>query len=253
MRTLLALCLLIVAATAMPPEPARPSDKDAEHLAALTGDAVAARDAAVRLFLRRGTPALPLLAGAAEATKDPKAKALLLDLAAKVRAREPHGLRFRVGLPKMKLTLDTVRSENFAYTVTVENRGDQPVVLLPYLTPQVIDSEGNEVKPSSRRGRWGRRRGDHVLGDVKFVTIQPGKRWVFQEQLARYMHDPAVITGWKLPAAGDYTLVFTYAFDRATWKKRGKQDWKPLNDAKQPWNLAPEFTHTFKIALRVAP
>ena len=67
------------------------------------------------------------------------------------------------------------------------------------------------------------------------------------------MHDPQWITGWKLPAAGTYTLVFSYAFDRAAWKKRGDQNWKPLNDPKQPWNLAPEFEHSFTCELRVEP
>ena len=245
MRMLIALPLLALTALSLPP------DDQAIRLASLVGSDPKARDSARRYFLRRGTPMLAALEGAAAAAQGEAEKAVLLGLAKEIRRREPHGLSCHVGLPKMKLTLATVNGRQFDYSVTIENRGAKPVVLLPYLALRVLDSDGNEVKPSSRRGRWGRRRDDHTLGGVEFVTIEPGKRWSFKDRLERYMHDPRWITGWKLPGAGNYTLVFTYSFDRAAWKKRGKQDWKPLNDPKQPWNVAPEFQHSFKVEMRV--
>ena len=39
------------------------------------------------------------------------------------------------------------------------------------------------------------------------MTLAQGKTWSFPERLARYMHDPEWITGWKLPKPGTYLLT----------------------------------------------
>ncbi len=204
-----------------------------------------------RILLVRGTPALAALRRAREATEDPDAKARLTGLIQRIEQREPHGLLFQAGLPKMRLTLGLVNSASFKYALTVRNRSDKTVVLWPFFRLRVLDADGREVGPTSRIGRFGARRSKNLLAGIRFKTLEPGKSWSFQESLARYMHDPDWITGWKLPKAGTYTLEFTYEYDRAVQKKRCDPKWELLDDPDQPWNRALEFKHVFRTEMSV--
>jgi hypothetical protein len=204
-----------------------------------------------RILLARGTPALAELRRAAAADGDADVKARLLAVVREIERREPHGLFFFAGMPKMHLTLDLVNGDAFRYAVTVRNRSDKTVVLWPYLRLRVLDDRGKEVGPASRLGRFGLRRTGNLLEGIKFVTLEPGKAWSLKESLARYMHDPAWIVGWKLPRPGTYTLEFTYAFDRDAVKAKCDPGWKLLNDPAQPWNKALAFEHTFRTEMRV--
>jgi hypothetical protein len=206
-----------------------------------------------RILLARGTPALAALRRARLAAADPAVKARLSGVIQAIERREPHGLRFQAGMPKMRLELDHVNGKEFKYAVTVRNLSDKTVVLWPYLRLRVLDADGKEVAFALRRGRFGLRRTENLLEDVKFVTLEPGKTWSFMEGLALYTHDPEWIAGWKLPRAGTYTLEFTYEYDRATQKKKCDPKWKLLDDPAQPWNKALEFKHTFRTEMRVNP
>jgi len=204
-----------------------------------------------RVLLARGTPTLADLRRALPACGDAETKARLVSVIREIERREPHGLFFHAGMPKMRLTLDLVRGDAFRYALTVRNRGDKAVVLWPYFRLRVLDTAGNEVAPATRIGRFGLRRSENVLEGIRFVTIEPGKAWSFKESVARYMHDPEWITGWKLPKPGTYTLEFTYEYDRAAQKQRCDPKWKLLDDPAQPWNKAPAFKHTFRTEMRV--
>jgi len=203
------------------------------------------------VLLARGTPALADLRRALPATGDAEAKARLVSVICEIERREPHGIFFGASMPRMRLTLDIVNGEQFRYSVSIENRSDKTVVLWPYLRLRVLDAAGNEVARTTRIGRSGLRRSENILEDIRFVTLAPGKTWSFPERLARYMHDPEWITGWKLPKPGTYTLEFTYAYDRAAQKQRCDPKWKLLNDPAQPWNKALAFQHTFRAEMRV--
>ncbi|MHC4940308.1 MAG: DUF4232 domain-containing protein [Planctomycetota bacterium] len=186
----------------------------------------------------KGTSALKELEAAAKAA-DKEAKARLESVIAEIKKKEPHGLGFFVGLPKMRLTVET----DIQFTVTVTNKSDKTVVLYPYLSIRLLDADGKEVKRSQKIGRGGLRRADHPLEGVKFVVLKPGEKWRIQESLKRYMHDPKWITGWKNPGPGDFTLEFTYAFD--------KKQLAGLKDKKHPAHKALAFKHVFTQPMRI--
>jgi hypothetical protein len=211
----------------------------------------AVQESGRRILLARGTPALAALRRAREATDDPGAKGRLTGVIQRIELREPHGLLFNAGMPKMRLTVGLVNSAEFKFAVSVRNRGDKTVVLWPYLKLRVLDAAGNEVARTSRIGRFGLRRSANVLEGIRFATIAPGRAWSFQESLVRYTHDPDWMTGWKLPKAGTYTLEFTYEFDRAAQKKRCDPKWELLDDPAQPWNRALAFKHVFRTEMVV--
>jgi len=245
--------LLLSLAVALSASPAAGQDESefAPWIAKLREADPAQQEIGRRVLLARGTPALADLRRAAPATDDRDARARLIAVIREIERREPHGLFFFAGMPKMRLTLDLVNGDAFRYAVSVRNRGDKAVVLWPYLGLRVLDADGKEVAPSTRTGRFGRRGSANILEGVRFVTLEPGKTWSFQEGLKRYMHDPDWITGWRLPRPGTYTLEFTYAFDRDAQKKRCDPAWKLLDDPAQPWNKALAFQHTFRTEMRV--
>ncbi|MHC4164713.1 MAG: hypothetical protein ACYSUM_21555 [Planctomycetota bacterium] len=249
----LKIALLLWTAVALSASLAAGQDQSelAPWIAKLRDADPAQQEIARRVLLARGTPALAELRRALPASGDAEAKARLTGVIREIERREPHGLFFHVGMPKMRLTLDLVNGEAFRYAVTVRNRGDKTVVLWPYLKLRVLDAAGNEVARTTRIGRFGRRRSENLLEDIRFVTLEPSKTWSFQESLARYMHDPEWITGWKLPGPGAYTLEFTYEYDRAAQKQRCDPKWRLLDDPAQPWNTALAFKHTFRVEMRV--
>jgi hypothetical protein len=226
-------------------------DEFAPWIAKLLDADQAVQESGRRILLARGTPALAALRRARQAADDPGAKTRLSAVIQRIELREPHGLLFQAGMPKMRLTLGLVNSAAFKYAVTVRNRGDKTVVLWPYLRLRVLDAAGHEVVRTSRIGRFGRRPNGNLLEGIRFVTLAPDRAWSFQESLVRYAHDPEWITGWKLPRAGTYTLEFTYEYDRAAQKRRCDPKWELLDDPEQPWNKALAFKHTFRAELRV--
>jgi len=243
MRVFLAILLLL------PPLARAEEGRYAAHIAGLNDPQRHDRSRDVLLWI--GTPALPELQAALAAAQDPERRKDLEGLIAEIRKREPHGLRFECGLPKMRLTLGLVNGKEFQYVLRVRNQSSETVTLFPYLRLRVLDPEGREVAPASRIGRHGLRFHDCFLEELKFVTLQPGETWSVDDGLASYMHDPEFITGWKLPAAGKYTLEFTYAYDRAALKKRCNAGCKAHDDPERPWNRALELTHTFTCEMEV--
>jgi len=193
---------------------------------------------AAAVLVRKGTPALKELEEAREKA-DPAARKRLEKIIRTIRAREPEGLLFCVGLPKMRLTRDS----RVTFVVSVRNRGEKTRVLYPLLSLRLFDAQGNEVKPARKLGRGGLRRG-HPLDAVEFVTLKPGETWRFEADLAQYGRDPKWITGWKTPPPGTYAMEFTYAFDRE--RADGL-------DAEHPAHEAVAMKHVFTQELRIAP
>jgi len=243
MRVFLAILLLL------PPLARAEEGRYAAHIAGLNDPQRHDRSRSVLLWI--GTPALPELQEALAAAQDPARRKDLEGLIAEIREREPQGLRFECGLPKMRLTLGLVNGKEFQYVLRVRNQSDKTVTLCPYLQLRVLDAAGKEVAPAARRGRWGLLMCDCFLDQLQFVTLQPGETWSVEDGLASYMHDPEFIMDWKLPAAGTYTLEFTYAFDRAATKKRCRAGCEAHDDPKRPWNRALELKHTFTCELKV--
>ena len=239
MRTLLILFALFPAVAA------------ADVVADFLGEDASKRDLAQRKILRVGTPLLKQLDEAHKASKDKDTKSRIAALIEEIKKREPHGLRFHCGLPKMKLTPAIVRGREFRFSVSVKNLSDDERVLYPYLTLRVLDAQGNPVPYSRHLGRGGLRAPGNSLEHIAFVTLKPGQSWSFQDCLVRYMHDARWINGWKIEKAGSYTLEFTYAFDLAKAKEGCDPQWNRLDGAKEPWNLAITDSHTFSTPMKV--
>jgi len=245
-RTLLLLALLVLLPSAYGDE-----ELVALWLGKLTGQDKSKHELARGVLVRQGTPALPRLREALGKALGKEAHDRVAAVIREIELREPNGIFFDTGMPKMRIFLDMVNEDRFEYVIRVRNRSEKTVVLWPYLSLRVLDRKGEEVKPSQRIGRWGLRKSANLLEELRFVTLAPGKTWSIATGLKRYMHDPEFITGWQLPAAGTYVLELTYHYDRATQKKRCDPNWELLDDPKQPWNRALEMKHTFTAEMRV--
>jgi len=207
------------------------------------------RESATRVLVARGTPALGELRAAAA---DPGIKECVEAIVKEIEKREPHGLRFNAGVPKMRLTLAYVNSDDMSLSVSVRNLGPETLVLWPYFSMRILDANGAEVKKSVHLGRWGRGRSARWLEGVEYVTLEPGRNWGFTTPLSRYMHDDTWIEGWEVPEPGTYTIELTYHFDRAAAKKSCDPKWDALDDPEKPWNRAVEMTHVFTGEMVVA-
>jgi hypothetical protein len=135
--------------------------------------------------------------------------------------------------------------------IRVTNKSAGEVILWPLVSLQVRNEKGEEPKPSTRLGRWGRRKTACFLEAVTFATLQPGKSIDWPVRLDRYTHDPAWILGWKLPP-GEYTLTARYSFVRSDFIARCKLDCESHPDPRRPWNQALELSReaTLKITVK---
>jgi hypothetical protein len=243
--------LLLLALLALLPPAFGDEELVALWLGKLTGPDKSKHDLAQDVLVRQGTPALSQLREALGKASGREAHDRVAAVIREIEKREPQGISFDAGMPKMRIFLDMVNEDRFECVIRVRNRSEKTVVLWPFLSLRVLDRKGEEIKPSQRIGRWGRRKSANLLEEVRFVTLAPGKTWSVATGLKRYMHDPEFITGWQLPAAGSYTLELTYHFDRAAQKKRCDPNWELLDDPKQPWNKALETKHTFTAEMKV--
>ena len=206
------------------------------------------REGAARALVAQGTPALDDLRKAAD---EPALKECALAIVKEIEAKEPHGLRFHVGVPKMRLDLATVNGDAMKVAVGVVNRGKETLVLWPYFSLRILDAKGQVVGRKQHIGRWGRGRSPRWLEEVKYVKLAPGEKWAFETPLSRYLHDDRYVEGWEVPEPGTYTIEVTYRFDRAAAKKGSDPAWEKLDDGAQPWNQALELTHAFTVEMKV--
>jgi hypothetical protein len=207
------------------------------------------REGAARALVAAGTPALAELRAAAA---DPALKECVLAIVKEIGAREPHGLRFSAGVPKMRLTLADVNGKEMKLAIRVVNRGSEAVVLWPYFSLRILDANGQEVKPGLKQGRWGLGRPKRWLQDVDYARLAPGEKWGFTTPLSLYVHDDTWREGFEVREPGKYTIEVTYRFDRAKAKMGSDQEWDALDDPEQPWNRALEMTHVFTTEMTVA-
>jgi hypothetical protein len=209
----------------------------------------ATRESAERSLVERGTPALPELRAAAA---DPALEERIEGIVKRIEAREPHGLRFHAGVPRMRLTLGYVNGDDMKLAIGVSNLGGETVVLWPCFAMRLLDAKGQEVKPKLRQGRWWLGRPKRWLEEVEYVELAPGGKWGFTTPFSRYVHDADLIEGWEVPEPGSYTIEVTYRFDRAAAKKGCDPGWDALEDRERPWNRALEMTHVFTAEMTVA-
>jgi hypothetical protein len=135
--------------------------------------------------------------------------------------------------------------------IRITNKGTEEATLWPFVSLKIRNEKGEEPKPSTNLGRWGRRKSACFLEAVTFLTLEPGKSIEWPVRPDRYMHDPASILGWKL-AAGDYTLTARYSYSRADFVARCKLECESHPDPGRPWNRALELSReaTLKITVK---
>jgi hypothetical protein len=162
-------------------------------------------------------------------------------------------LQITVDVPKKAPTLGQVNWGRFQITVNLKNTGKKDLILWPYLSLEPLDAKGKAVERSRFIGRWGRRSTDSILEGVPFITLGPGKVHKFKFAVSGFFLDADAITGWQLPAAGEYKLVIRYQFDRAAVKKKYGSGCKDLDNAKQPWNRAHPADWKKEVKVKVKP
>lgn len=135
--------------------------------------------------------------------------------------------------------------------IRITNKNPVAVTLWPFAALEIKNAKGEIQKPSSNRGRFGRRRQACFLEAVNFVTVQPGKSIDWPVVLDLYTHDPASLVGWKL-APGDYTLFVHYGYDRAGFVARCKLGCESHEDGSRGWNTALELIRdaTLKVTVK---
>lgn len=134
--------------------------------------------------------------------------------------------------------------------IRVTNKGAGEVVLWPLVSVEIRNEKGEEPKPSTRIGRFGRRKSACFLEAITFTTLPAGQSIDWPVRLDRYMHDPAWIIGWKLPP-GDYTLTARWSFVRSDYVARCKLDCESHPDPRRPWNQALEIQREAKLKIAV--
>jgi hypothetical protein len=187
-----------------------------------------------------GIPAVLLAAALAQAANPQKAD------------KQAPDLKITLEQPKGDPTLEEVNTGRHTLTVKFENAGKADVLLWPYLSLEVLDSEGKPVRRSMRIGRWGLRKSASIIEDITFLALKPGESKQYKIRLDGYAYDADAITGWRLPAAGEYRLVFHYKYNRDEAKKRYGKGCKTLENPDMPWNRALEVDRKLEAKLKVA-
>jgi hypothetical protein len=134
--------------------------------------------------------------------------------------------------------------------IRVTNKNAVPVTLWPFVELRIRNAKGEEQKPASNRGRWGRRKEECFLAGIDFATVGPGKTVDWPVRLDLYTRDPASILGWKL-APGEYVLTARYAFSRGDLLARCKLDCAGHADARAAWNTALELAREASLTISV--
>jgi len=146
--------------------------------------------------------------------------------------------------------LADVNRGDFTVTVEVKNNGKKDVLVWPYLSLKVLDSQGKPVAKTRNIGRWGFVRSS-ALEEIPFAELKAGKSRKIEVDLSKYEHDPDLLSSWRLPEGGDYRLVLQYKFDRAEAKEKYGAGCPNIDDPSQPWNQAIEADQTIKVKLAV--
>jgi len=216
----------------------------------LKSDDVAVRDEAQSKLIAAGPKALPKVKEALAAAKDADLRARLEKIAAEIdRIERGDKLKIEIEPAKEPPTLAQARSSRRLFTIRITNETDKDVVLWSYVRLEVFDADGKPVKSSAAIGRWGLREKECFLECQPFETLAARGTKEIVTGLASYEHDPGIMLGWKLPAAGDYTLKATYVWKRGAVTCPCKRE--DHDDAKHVWNTALEVEKTAQAKLTV--
>ncbi len=166
-------------------------------------------------------------------------------------AAKPTPIEFSVDVPSRVPTVEEINAGDYSVGLRLKNTSQEDIVIWPYLTVEVLDSQGNEVKRSMLIGRNGIRFTPSLIEGIDFVKLIPGQTHDINIDFSQYVSDPAFITGWSFPKSGEYTVVMRYDYNIAAEKKRLGRRCKDLERVDAPWNHAVEVSSTLKATLKV--
>lgn len=162
-------------------------------------------------------------------------------------------LEVAIGRPAGDATLADVNDDKYSLELTIKNISRKDVVVWPFAEVQVFDRDGTPMPCSTSIGRFGGRAGGPLLESLPLEKLEPGESYRIEISLGNYRHEEKAMTGWTLPAAGEYAVVIRYRYDRARVKKEYAENMAPkkLNDERMPWNRAIEIDRTISVPLVV--
>lgn len=163
----------------------------------------------------------------------------------------PENLEITLTQPAETVKLADLNSGKFKLQMTIKNTGKTKLVIWPYITAKLTDSQGHDVPMTNYIGRFGVRRGDRTILEIfQFVTIEPGKTFSLPIPL-NTLPDALFWAGWELKTAGEYQLHVRYQFDRAEIKNTYGEGAKFIDRETAKWNQALEVDTTLVETIKV--
>lgn len=206
----------------------------------LRHDDAEVREKAFESLVAAGEAALPALRRAAEETTDPDLRLQFVRLIARI---EREAFLRTIEIAAIAAG-DTV-------TITLTNRGGADVVVWPFVDLEVTDDEGVVIEPIHSVGRVSLRRRACRLEKFDFLTLAAGASTEIKTSLTAYDLDFERTLTWSLWDPGEYTLRFTWEYDRAALIRRCRCADAGHDAAEAPWNRAEEFRKSAEAKLTV--
>lgn len=195
------------------------------------------REAAGESLLKRGESVRDLLMRAAAAV-DPEIRGRALDLLAELdRRRELDLIRIEIRPGQDKPTRADVNIGRFEFTVRFTNANAHAVVVSKALTLDVLDAQGKSVDPSFFMGSGGCSTGCilPIYEKDRLAELKPGASLDLTYTVSRFW-SAGRGRGWRLPAAGTYTLRASTAWSREAFVARCGKTCAGHDDPKRLWN-----------------
>lgn len=220
----------------------------------LSDDDPAVRSEAARQLTALGADALPALRTARDGARDPDHRIVLERLIADIeRELFFKNLGIDLVLPEAAPTLEAVANSGYPFTIRLSNANDRDVLMLAYFTIRVLDKDGRELERDDDFARMGALFYDCYLDNVRFRTLAAGATVDVPADLGAEPDPVGFHLGWKIPAAGEYTVEVTYAYDRATWMAKCRAGCAHHEEEGRKWNQAIEWSRTVTTKITVAP
>jgi hypothetical protein len=212
----------------------------AELVDRLGAEDLEAREAAAAALLEKGEASRVALEKAAGGAKDQevrsRAKALIAELDRRLVVTR---IQCEIVLPEKAPARWEVNTGAFAFKLRITNTNAFEVVVPVLFTLSLLDKEGKPVDQISYGG-WGGGSTGCMLpmyATHTFKTVASKASVEIESRLdsaAREMNGG----GWRLAAAGEYTIVITPRYSRDAFMGRCRKNCASHANENQPWNRA---------------
>ena len=249
MRALLLLGLLFQDPSTRAPLGQEPT----ELVKRLGADEPDAREAAATALLEKGEAARAELEKAAGGAKDEevrsRAKALIVELDRRLVVTR---IKLEIVLPERAPTRWEVNTGAFSFTLRITNTNAFEAVVPVLFSLSILDKEGKDVEALSYGG-WGGGSSGCVLPMYAAKTFKTIAAGASIDLVSRLDHASSELHGggWRLAAAGGYTLQIKPRYERDVFVARCRKNCASHANEKQPWNRATVLKDPVKKALTV--